>query len=163
MAVSIPDYILFAGTTISVTCKISLSESVDNNVSLHADWLSENNTISNDTNRTSVSLLFGAKSSFTSILTISPLSDLENNTKLTCRASASSFIDFITASGNGENSTLLYIMQRCQFYMYYSIMCTVRISNIYILLTTAPSAPNITLGETTSTSIHVASMVSTVR
>ena len=121
MAVSLPDYTLFAGTTISVTCRISLNEYVDTNVSLHVDWLNGNNSISNDTDRFSVSHLSGAKPSFTSNLTISPLTDIENNTELTCRASANSFIDFITPSDIGENSTLLYILQRGQFYMCYSI------------------------------------------
>lgn len=110
VAVSLPDYILFAGTTISVTCRISLSESVDNNVSLHTIWLSGNISISNDTGQVSLS---GVKPSFTSILTLSSLSDLDNNTELTCQASAHSSTDFITASSNGEDSTLLYVMQRC--------------------------------------------------
>ena len=110
VAVSLPDYILFAGTTISVTCRISLSESVDNNVSLHVTWLNGNVSISNDTGQVSLS---GAKPSFTSILAISSLSDLDNNTELTCQASAHSSIDLITTSSNGENSTRLYVIQRC--------------------------------------------------
>ena len=112
VAVLLPDYIFFAGTTTSVTCRISLSESVDNTVSLRAIWLNGNISMSNDTDRVSVSPLSGANPSFTSTLTISPLSDVDDNAQLTCQASADSSIDFITTSGNGENSTLLYVMQR---------------------------------------------------
>ena len=114
VVVSLPDYTLFAGTTVSVTCRINLSESVDS-VSLHVDWFNGSYLTSNDTDRVSISLLSGVKPSYTSILTISPLSDRENISKLTCRASATNLID-MTTSGTGENSTILYVVQRGKFY-----------------------------------------------
>ena len=113
IVVSFSDSSLYAGTTVSVTCKIILNTTVNRNVSLNVTWLRENTQLFDGTNRVMISPTFGTIPSFTSILTLSPLSDIDN-TSFTCKASAysSDNLKFIKPSSIGEYSVSIPVVLR---------------------------------------------------
>lgn len=110
VVVSHPGHSLLAGTTVSITCIVTLSAAVDSEVSMNVIWLNGSTPISNDTDRISISLLSGQKPNYTSILAVSPLSDVDN-ANYTCQASASSENNFILASEVGKSSANIHVEQ----------------------------------------------------
>lgn len=114
VAISIPDSSLYAGTTISVTCNVTINNAVNSNVSVNVTWLRENTQLFDDTDRVTISPTLGTMRSFTSILTLSPLSDVDN-TSFTCKALAysSHSLKFIETSSVGEHSVSISVMLRC--------------------------------------------------
>ena len=81
VSISVPNTTLYAGSTVNITCNVILESKIDVNVMLNVTWLqgSANTT----TNITLISPPY--TTSFTSILTSSPLSAADNN--ITCLAS----------------------------------------------------------------------------
>ena len=81
VSISVPNTTLYAGSTVNITCNVILESKIDVNVMLNVTWLqgSANTT----TNTTLISPPY--TSSFTSILTLSPLSAGDNS--ITCLAS----------------------------------------------------------------------------
>lgn len=110
--ITLPQGSLIAGTNLSVICNIVLSTAVVSSVLVNVTWLNGSIPITNDTNRVSISLLSGTKPLFTSILTISPLTDVDSSNNFLCQASASSDDSFIETSEVGESSTHISVMQR---------------------------------------------------
>ena len=90
---------------------IALSINVDSAVTIDVNWFNGTRHISNATDRASISLLSGKMSSFNSTLIIGPLSDVDNSSNFTCKASAFSDSVFIGQSGVGQSSVNILIQQ----------------------------------------------------
>ena len=110
VSVSVPPGPLFAGSTapLTLTCSISLNPATDTSVSvttMDITWLNGTTPLSNSDDRVVISSLSGSQPSFTSTLTLSPLSTFDN-TNFTCRARARPLPqqNFITASEEGART-----------------------------------------------------------
>ena len=81
VSISLPNTTLHAGSTVNITCNVILESKIDVDVMLNVTWLQ--GSVNTTTNITLISPPY--TTSFTSILTSSPLSAADNN--ITCLAS----------------------------------------------------------------------------
>ena len=105
---------VYAGTSLSVICDISINTAVDSDISVNVTWFNGSAPISNETERVSVLPLNGSKPSFTSDLLIHRLIDLDSTFNFSCQASVHSDSEFIERSNTGEGSIHIPVQQRSQ-------------------------------------------------
>ena len=109
VVISVPPGPLFAGriAPLTLTCAISINSATDTDIAISdmdITWLRGSTRLSNDDARITIFSVTGFRPSFTSTLTLDPLS-IADNTTFTCQARARPPIDvpsFITASEMGE-------------------------------------------------------------
>ena len=100
VSVSAPVEVLYAGTTtpLTLTCNVTTDPSLADSVNVSVTWLRGISQLSNATSRVSISSLSRSQSTFTSTLTVYPLS-INDATNFTCRAG------IVPLVGGGLNST----------------------------------------------------------
>jgi hypothetical protein len=123
LAVSTPDVVitvppgpLFAGRTapLTLTCNISINSATDTDIAISdtdITWLRGSTHLSNDDARVTISRVTGFGRSFTSTLTLDPLSAADNTT-FTCQARARpppNVASFVIASDIGEDMQPLVV------------------------------------------------------
>lgn len=96
---------------------ITVSINVDSAVTIDVNWFNRTRHISNATNRVSISPLSGKKPLYKSILTIDPLSDVDNSSDFICKSSALSDSMFIEQSGVGQISVTISVQKSWLFYI----------------------------------------------
>ena len=109
---------LYAGTTsVILTCTITLSGDVDTAVMMNVTWLRSGTSLSNATNRVTISPLAESGRTFTSDLILSPLYP-EDNTTFTCKARGkheTSQQQFISPSELAMDSDSIRVMIQGKF------------------------------------------------
>ena len=116
VVVTVPPGPLFAGSIAPLTliCNISINSATDTDVAItdmDITWLRGSARLSNSDARVIISAVSGSRPSFTSNLTIYPLSTADNTT-FTCQARArppANQRSFITASEMGEGTTSVVV------------------------------------------------------
>ena len=109
VVVTVPPGPLFAGriAPLTLTCTIFINSAIDTDIAIsHMDitWLRGSMSLSNYDARVTISSVTGFRPSFTSTLTLDPLSTADNTT-FTCRARArppTGVSTLVTASEMGE-------------------------------------------------------------
>ena len=120
MVITIPSDPLFAGSTapLILFCNISINAATDTDVAItdsDITWLRGSTHLSNSDARVTISAVSGSRPSFTSTLTLDPLSTADNTT-FTCQARArppAGVPSFITSSEMGEGSTSVIVNREC--------------------------------------------------
>lgn len=79
VSISVPNTTLYAGSAVNLTCTVTLIQEVDINVMLNLTWFQGSTLAAFNT-----TLISPLQNSFTKVLTLSPLSVMENN--ITCLA-----------------------------------------------------------------------------
>ena len=99
-----------------LSCTISFSTAVDNDLDqINVSWFNGSTSISNKTDRLTVSTLSGIRQLlFISTLIISPLLDVDNNAIFKCQASANSDSEFVGPSEIEESSVTISVLQRSE-------------------------------------------------
>ena len=95
---SIPSDPLYEGTSRTLTCTVTLPDTVDTDVTVDVQWTS---VASSD--RVMISPVTSMRSPFISTLTLSPLS-MSDAGQYSCVATADSSSQYITASSQGQSS-----------------------------------------------------------
>ena len=116
VSVTVPPGPLFAGsvTPLVLTCTISINPATDTAVTIvdtDVTWMRGNMPLSNSDARVTISAVSGSRPSFTSTLTLHPLSTVDNTT-FTCIASArppANQPGFITSSETGKLTTSVIV------------------------------------------------------
>ena len=115
--ITIPPGPLFAGSTTPLTliCTISINPATDTDISVTADmdvtWLRGSTELFDGDDRVTISAVHGSQPSFTSALTLDPLSTFDN-TNFTCRARArppANQLNFVTASDVGDGTVSVIV------------------------------------------------------
>ena len=120
VAMTIPTGSLFAGriAPLTLTCTISINSATDTDIEISdmdITWLRGSTRLSNDDSRVTISSVTGSRPSFTSTLTLDPLSTADNTT-FTCRARArppTGVASFFIASEVGEGTTSVIVNCEC--------------------------------------------------
>ena len=99
-----------------LSCSISFSTAVDNNDldQINVSWFNGSTSISNKTDRLTVSTLSGIRQPFISTLIIRPLFDVDNDATFKCQASANSDSEFVGPSKIEESSVTISVLQRSE-------------------------------------------------
>ena len=102
---SIPSGTLYEGTLQTMTCTITLPDTVDTDVTVIVDWVldSTNTIITTTSDRVMVSPASGVMSPFISTLTFNPLI-MNDAGQYSCHATANSSSQYITTSSPGSSS-----------------------------------------------------------
>ena len=92
VVITVPHGPLFAGSIdpLTLTCTISINSATDTDVSImdtDVTWLRESTELPGSDSRVTISSVSGSRPSFTSTLTLDPLST-DDNTTFTCQARA---------------------------------------------------------------------------
>ena len=116
---SVPSGPLYAGTSLTLTCVISLNPATDNNVrieGINVTWFREDsqpsNLLSNNTARVLISATFGSHPTFSSTLTLSPLSIRDTRFICSARARPPSDSHFITQSETGRQTVNVTVQSK---------------------------------------------------
>ena len=97
VALSVPSGPLYEGTSQTLTCTVTLPDTVDTDVTVTVHW-----TPDTTSDRVSISPVSSMRSPFISTLTLSPLS-MTDATQYSCMATADSASQFITASAQRQS------------------------------------------------------------
>ena len=101
---SIPSGLLYEGTLQTMTCNVTLPDTVDTDVTVIVDWiLDSTNTIITTSDHIMVSPASGVMSPFISSLTFNPLI-MNDAGQYSCQATADSSSQYITTSSPGSSS-----------------------------------------------------------
>ena len=112
VSISIPDTKLFAGSTVNLTCHVMLIREIDIDVILNVTWFKEGTVIANKDDTEMIPSALLPSNSFTRILTVSPLSAIENNITCSAKVSPSDETSFIEESPIQSSSELLTIKSK---------------------------------------------------
>ena len=119
VSISVPSTTLLAGSTVDITCNVILVREIDVDVMLNITWLQE--STSTTTNTTLISPPYNT--SFTSILTLSPLSAADNNiTCLTNILPIGESSQFLKESPIQSASEILNIMSESIIVTYWTLL-----------------------------------------
>ena len=118
--ITVPSGSLFAGSIdpLTLTCTISINPATDTDVAItdtDVTWLRGSTRLSNSDARINISAVSGSRPSFTSTLTLDPLSTADN-TIFTCQARArppAGVPSFITISEMGEGTASVIVSCEC--------------------------------------------------
>ena len=94
---SVPSGTLYEGTSQTMTCSVTLPDTVDTDVTVDVQWTPP---ASND--RVMISTVSSMRSPFISTLTLSPLS-MSDAGQYSCEATSDSSSQYITASSQGQS------------------------------------------------------------
>ena len=116
---------LFAGSIapLTLTCSISINPATDTDVvitDIDVTWLRGSTRLSDSDARVTISSVTGSRPSFTSILTLDPLSTADNTT-FSCRARARpppNVPSFVVASEMGEGMMPIVVYREYYNYAY---------------------------------------------
>ena len=97
VTLSVPDGPFIEGSSLTLTCIVTLSTAVDNDVNVSVKWVPDT-----DSYRTTMSSPSSQSSPFVSTLTIDPLA-LTDAGQYSCKATAHSSSPYITASSVGKS------------------------------------------------------------
>ena len=101
---NIPNGLLYEGTLQTMTCNVTLPDTVDTDVTVIVDWvLDSTNTIITTSDRVMVSPASGVMSPFISTLTFNPLI-MNGAGQYSCHATADSSSQYITTSSPDSSS-----------------------------------------------------------
>ena len=95
---SVPSGTLYEGTSHTLTCSVTLPDTVDTDVTVDVQW-----TPVASSDRVTISPVTSMRSPFISTLTLSPLS-MSDAGQYSCEATADSSSQYITASSQGQSS-----------------------------------------------------------
>ena len=99
LALSVPSGPLYEGTSLTLTCNITLPDTVDSeDVTVDVQW-----TPVDSSDRVMISTVSSMRSPFISTLTLSPLK-MSDSGQYSCRATATSPSQYITDSSQGHSS-----------------------------------------------------------
>ena len=98
LTLSVPSGPLYEGTSQTLTCTITLPDTVDTDLDVFVQW-----TLDTTSDHVSISAVSSMRSPFISTLTLSPLS-MTDATQYSCMATADSASQYITASIPGQSS-----------------------------------------------------------
>ena len=90
---------LYAGTSLSLTCTVTLDPNVDNGERVMTEWSGPRDIISGE--RYSVTAASGTGSTYTGSLTISPLADPDDGT-YTCTGTVTGGINVLQATASDD-------------------------------------------------------------
>ena len=109
VSISVPNTTLHAGSTADLTCNVTLASEIDVNVMLNVTWLQGSTSVATNT-----TLIPPPHTSFTSILTSSPLSAADKN--FTCSAKIFPTKQFLEESPIRSASETLEIKSECTIF-----------------------------------------------
>ena len=99
LTLSLPGGSLYEGTSLTLTCNITLPDTVNSeDVTVAVQWTSVDSS-----DRVMVSTVSSMRSPFISTLTLSPL-NMSDSGQYSCRATATSLSQYITDSSQGHSS-----------------------------------------------------------
>ena len=99
---SVPSGPLYEGTSQTLTCTVTLPDTVDTDVNVTIQW-THNGTV------TDVMIVSSMRSPFVSTLTLSPLS-MTDAGRYSCVATADSSSHYITTSSQGHSSEVIVMV-----------------------------------------------------
>ena len=100
---SIPSGLLYEGTLQTMTCTITLPDTVDTDVTVTVHWILNTTTIGTTSDRIMVFPISGVMSPFISTLTFNPLI-MNDAGQYSCQATADSSSQYITTSSPDSSS-----------------------------------------------------------
>ena len=104
VTLSVPSGPLYEGTSLTLTCNITLPDTVDSeNVTVDLQW-----TPVDSSDRVMISAMSRMRSPFISTLTLSPLI-MSDSGQYSCKAAATSPSQYITDSSQGHSSLILNV------------------------------------------------------
>ena len=115
LTLSIPSGPLYEGTTHTLTCTVTLPDTVDTDVNVTVQW-----TPQTTSDRVRISPVSSTRSPFVSTLTLSPLS-MTDAGQYSCVAIADSASQYITASSQGQS--LAETLTVTGMSLSYSVIC----------------------------------------
>ena len=116
-SVGVPSGPLYEGTSQTLTCNVSLPDTVDSDVTVTVDWTLNSTTITTS-DRVVISAVSSVRSPFISTLRLTPLI-MTDAGQYSCQATAHSSSQYITGSGQGHRSEMtltvtgVYIIPQC--------------------------------------------------
>ncbi len=116
MSVGVPPGPLYAGTSLTLTCVITLNEAVNSRVDVNVTWSGPGGMLLVNGNRVTVSDTMGSETSYQSNLTISPLATVDGGS-YTCEVTVApaDTSTFITISQPASNSGTVNVSGRILF------------------------------------------------
>ena len=105
---------LYAGAVTRISCTISLDPAIDSPASVFVQWMSGSTEteLSNATSRVTISTLSGSQPTFTSVLTLEPLTAADTSFTCLARAQPSGESLFIFVSDRGEESVTVPVQSK---------------------------------------------------
>ena len=100
---SVPSGLLYEGTLQTMTCTVTLPDTVDTDVTVTVDWILNTTTIANTSDRNIISPVSTMMSSFISLLTFNPFI-MNDVGQYSCHATADSSSQYITTSSPDSSS-----------------------------------------------------------
>ena len=94
---SVPSGPPYEGTSQTLTCNVTLPDTVDTDVTVDVQW-----TLPASSDRVMISAVYSMRPPFISTLTLSPLS-MSDAGQYSCEATADSSSQYITASSQGQS------------------------------------------------------------
>ena len=108
MSVDVPSGPLYEGTRQTLNCSVTLTDSVDTEVTVEVEWQFGATTLTS-TERVEISDVSGVKSPYSFTLTFSPLIMFDAG-QYSCEVTADSVSSYITASMEGINENDIHIV-----------------------------------------------------
>ena len=107
VSVDVPSGPLYEGTRQTLNCSVTLTDSVDTEVNMEVEWQINGSQLTS-IERANISIVFGVRSPFSSMLTFTPLI-ISDAGWYSCVATADSAFPYITSSMEGRVTETIVI------------------------------------------------------